>query len=547
MPARSSAAEESCAQQESCAQPAAAADDDTRSLLAEGLRVGNITLPTALGNVAEYLPVCTGIALVGHLPGASTAADLDALALARCYFNIVCMAPGFGYISALRTVCPQAVGAGKPCSLHYQRALILIMVGFLPALPCLLWSEQVMVAAGQPPDLAARAAPYALRLAPSYFGVVGMSATQRIFQAHGYNWANLAITLAVCALAPGLQWLLVHRLGLGYLGAAWAQSLYNSLYPLAQVPYLVWRGHGRCFVPQPPSQLLRRSALVEHLKLVAAGFWMVVLEWWVCEAIVMLSGLLAHPVACIGASTVVANLQALGCMGWIGVAVAASTTVGQYVGAGSVHLARRAAALSLVIGCALAATAAASLVAGATPIAGLFTTDGAISDLTAALMPLLGGVVLVDAANNALGGVCSGLGLQRWSAAGQLVGYYLVGMPAGCALAFGAAHRAERGIFYLWGGVGLSMLTAAAVQATAILRLDWSVAARTAARRLAKDEDAAAVLPASEGGAAPAQEGGSSGTQRQDGVGGGGAGGACAPEPSSLAQRLLPAPRGAPP
>ena len=68
----------------------------------------------ALGNVAEYLPVCTGIALVGHLPGAGTAADLDALALARCYFNIVCMAPGFGYISALRTVCPQAVGAGSP-------------------------------------------------------------------------------------------------------------------------------------------------------------------------------------------------------------------------------------------------------------------------------------------------------------------------------------------------------------------------------------------------------------------------------------------------
>ena len=82
-PARSSAAEESCAQQESCAQPAAAVADDTRSLLAEGLRVGNIMLPTALGNVAEYLPVCTGIALVGHLPGASTAADLDALALAR--------------------------------------------------------------------------------------------------------------------------------------------------------------------------------------------------------------------------------------------------------------------------------------------------------------------------------------------------------------------------------------------------------------------------------------------------------------------------------
>jgi MATE family multidrug resistance protein len=451
--------------------------------------VCNIVVPSALGNLCEYLPVCTGIAFVGQLTHASAAAELDALALARAYFNIICMAPGCGYISALRTLCPQAIGAGQPraCALHLQRAVLLVLCGFLVALPLLLFSEQIMVAVGQRPDLAALVAPYVLRLIPSYFGIAIMSATQRIYQANGLNYANLVITGLVCATAPPLQWLLIHRLGWGYLGAAWAQSLYNSLYLFLQVPYLVWCGHGYVFRPQPPRLLLKSAGVCEHLKLAAPGFWMIVLEWWMCEAVVPIAGLLASPTASIGAMAITANLQALGAMAWMGLGVASSTLVGQHIGAGRLAEARRTAGLSLGVGAVIAGLVSLTLTTVPRPIALAFTKDGPISRLTTSLLPLLGVTVFVDATSNALGGVCSGLGLQRVSAAGQLVGNYVVGLPAGIALAFWAVHGAEEGIYFLWGGVGLSMLTAALVQLVALLRLDWAAAARRATERLACD------------------------------------------------------------
>ena len=70
-------------------------------LLADALRVMNIVLPTAIGNALEYVPVCVAMALVGHGSSGDSASELDAVALARAYFNMVAMAPGFGLITAL--------------------------------------------------------------------------------------------------------------------------------------------------------------------------------------------------------------------------------------------------------------------------------------------------------------------------------------------------------------------------------------------------------------------------------------------------------------
>ena len=321
----------------------------------------------------------------------------------------------------------------------------------------------------------------------SYFGVTGMSAVQRIFQANELNWANLIITALVCALAPPLQWLLVHTLGFGYLGAAWAQSIYNALYFVFQVPYLCWCGFGYVFKPQGPRRLLASNGMWEHLKLAAPGFWMVVLEWWMCEVVVLLAGLLAAPTASIGAMTIVANLQALGAMAWIGLAVASSTLVGQHIGSGRVAEARRAAVLALAVGTIIAGVCACAILAAPRALALAFTADESIVNLTTALLPLLAAILFVDATSNGLGGVCSGLGLQRVSAVGQLVGNYVVGLPLGTTLAFVAVRGVESGVLFLWGSVGLSMLTAAAVQLVALLRLDWNVAARRAEERLACD------------------------------------------------------------
>ena len=92
-------------------------------------------------------------------------------------------------------------------------------------------------------------------------------------------------------------------------------------------------------------------------------------------------------------------------------------------------------------------------------------------------MLAVGAVVVADAASNALGGCCSGLGLQRYAAFAQLGGYAL-GMTAGAGLAFGWRHGAEDGAFMLWAGLGLSMALAAAIQLGLLCRHGASAGGR---------------------------------------------------------------------
>ena len=196
------------------------------TLLADVRLIIHIVLPTAIGNAMEYLPVCVGMSLVGHGGDGHAALELDALAIARAYFNMVAYSPGFGIISALRTLCPQAVGARKPrlCALYLQRAFFFILLGFSFVFPMLYFSDIILRWTGQPPELCGMARLYVLRMIPQYFGCVGMSAIQRVFQAHHYNYANLVIVAIIFATSPGIQWLLIKTVGLGYLGAAWCVS-----------------------------------------------------------------------------------------------------------------------------------------------------------------------------------------------------------------------------------------------------------------------------------------------------------------------------------
>ena len=92
-------------------------------------------------------------------------------------------------------------------------------------------------------------------------------------------------------------------------------------------------------------------------------------------------------------------------------------------------------------------------------------------------MSAVGAVVVADAASNALGGCCSGLGLQRYAAFAQLGGYAL-GMTAGAGLAFGWRHGAQDGAFMLWAGLGLSMALAAAIQLGLLCRHGASAGGR---------------------------------------------------------------------
>ena len=137
------AAEEGDAGHEDIAKAAA-----RPSLRQEAWQLTKLAVPPAVANLCEYLPVSFAMWFVGRSRAADAGLDLDAMSLGRSYFNVTCFSVSYGLISAMRTLCPQAVGAGKGRELHglyAQRALCVVAVGALGGCAAIYFAEPVLV------------------------------------------------------------------------------------------------------------------------------------------------------------------------------------------------------------------------------------------------------------------------------------------------------------------------------------------------------------------------------------------------------------------
>jgi MATE family multidrug resistance protein len=206
--------------------------------------------------------------------------ELDALAMANSYFNITGLAVQYGLNSALRTLCPQAVGSGRSRELngiYVQRGVLIAIFALLPSFALAANAQLILTSLGQPPDLAALAQEYCLRLQPALVGIGLMTLLQRVMQAEGHIMANLYICLLVFACAPAIQYTLIHVMGMGFKGAAYASSAYNLLYLLFYVPYMQYAGLGHIFIPRKEAFSL--SGMYGHLSLALPGLLSTLLEW----------------------------------------------------------------------------------------------------------------------------------------------------------------------------------------------------------------------------------------------------------------------------
>jgi len=462
---------------DSAAVAAVRSDDDTAAPDATAAKGGlrellRIAIPTALANLAEYLPVSVALWFIGRRGSAD---DLDAVGLGRSYFNISCFSTSYGLISALRTLCPQAAGARKGKELHglyAQRALVIVALAALLGVVGIYFAEPVLIhVLGQPPHLAKRAQRYGLALLPALFGIPSMTIVQRVISAEGHVMANLMICAAVFATAPAWNDALVYRHGLGYVGAAWASSLVNNQYLLLQVPYCLWAGLGHIFWPRSLREVFDRKGIGEFLGLSLPGLVASLLEWWSLELVIALAGTRRSP-AVLAAVVCALNIQTVLEMLWLGAMVATSVAVGARVGAGDAAGARRAARLGVVVSFAAAATTAICLIAARPMIARLYSHDPDVVDLVGRCVPALALLVFFDAQNVCIQGTLSGAGAPERIAVSNLIGWYGVAAPVAVGLVFGL-DLDKSAAPVLLACSGLALGTSFVLQLVALRRLDW--------------------------------------------------------------------------
>jgi MATE family multidrug resistance protein len=133
----------------------------------------------------------------------------------------------------------------------------------------------------------------------------------------------------------------------------------------------------------------------------------------------------------------------------LAVGAAAAVTVGHAVGAGDMGAARRAAAAALLVGAGFMCCSAVVLLVAPAAIARAYTTDLAVVAFAATLIPIAGVFQIADGLQAVAAGVLRGAADTRAPLVLNLLGFWLVGMPASLYL----AYRTPAGPRGLWWGI----------------------------------------------------------------------------------------------
>jgi MATE family multidrug resistance protein len=430
-----------------------------------------LALPVIGVQLGIMLMSAVDTAMLGHL-----SAEALASASIAHVVSITLLMFGAGTLSALDPLVSQAFGAGdrRAAGGHLQRGLVLAVVLTLPISLLMIDIGPLLRALGEPPGVAAGATLYLRLLIASNLPLLLFHALRQSLQAMSIVRPSL-YAIAAANLVNGLAnyALIFGRWGCPRLGAPgsacataaarWAMFLWLLLAARRPLRENVaglsgWRGLGdvwrRTGAWRPMARLLRIGLPI--------GLHMAI-ELLLFVAIALLMG--RFGTEAIAGHQVAILLSAVSFMVPVGIAGAAMTRVGNAIGRADLPAARRTAAVCLGLGVGVMSLFAALFALAPRQLAALFTADPAVIAAAARLLPIAAAFQVFDGTQAVSAGILRGTADTALPAAGAIVGYGLLGLPAGILLAFGCG-LGPRG---LWWGATLGLAFVALLQVTRIV------------------------------------------------------------------------------
>jgi MATE family multidrug resistance protein len=412
-----------------------------------------LAIPIVAVNLGQMMMSVVDTLMVGRL----SAAAIAAVALGSLLFFAAAIS-GEGILLVLDPVISQAVGAqdGTGQARGVQRGVVLAVAMTLPAGLFLAFCHPLMTLLRQPTDVVPLAASYVWILIPGILPFFLFTGQRQTLQALGKVRPILLAMLLANLANAFLNWVLIFgNLGapaLGVAGSAWATSASRWIMclSLAAIAWPIFRPllqpWDRASLEMAPLARMVRLGLPiggqRLLEYMTFGITALAMGWLGTTA------LAGHQIAL--------NLAALSYMVPLGIGAAGAVMVGRAVGAGLPELARQHARLAMVLGGGVMLVGAAFFVGTPAFLARLYTSDPAAMAMAAMLLPLAGAFAVFDGLQVVGLGVLRGLGDTHVPMLINLLGFWVIGLPAGFALAFGA----DMGAAGLWWGlvVGLAVV-----------------------------------------------------------------------------------------
>ncbi|KAG0490751.1 hypothetical protein HPP92_007614 [Vanilla planifolia] len=428
--------------------------------------IGRIGIPTALTGLVLYSRAMISMLFLGYLGELELAGG----SLSIGFANITGYSVLSGLAMGMEPICGQAFGArqSKLLGRTLHRTVLLLFTASLPISVLWLNIRRILVFLGQDESISAVASTFATAAIPDLFFLSLLHPLRIYLRSQNINLPVTACSAASVALHIPLNYLLVVRLRMGVAGVALAMAWTNLNAAASLILYvLVASGPHRSAWVAPGLDALR--GWVKLLRLAIPTCASVCLEWWWYELMILLCGLLPNPRAAVASMGILIQTTSLVYVFPSALGLAASTRVGNELGARHPRRARLAAAVSMGIAVVLGVGAMGFTTSVRHRWGRLFTRDRDILELTAAALPVAGLCELGNCPQTTGCGVLRGSARPATGAHINLGSFYLIGAPVAIAFGFAAGF----GFVGLWVGLLAAQASCSIIMGSVLARTDW--------------------------------------------------------------------------
>lgn len=420
-------------------------------------------LPMSLTQVIQYSVFVADTMMIGRIGKEAVAAA----ALGSLLVFLVWMIAA-GPVNAVTPMASQALGRDKNAYTDVRRSVRMslwaVTMLCVPLFVLIAFTQPILLALGQDPDVARMAAHYAWVVAPGLPLSLAVMVLRNFLAAIDETMQPLlAVTLAVL-LNIGLNAVLIFGMfgapALGLVGAGIASSI---AYAVCLIMFIVMiKRHKRAREFDVFQNLLKfdRERFVDVIRLSVPISVTTLFEGLLFNVAIILMGWIG--VAEQAAYHVGLNVAAMAFMVPWGFAMGGAVRIGLAEGAFDTQARTRAAVMTLVVSMSLMAVIALFVATQGGFIADLYfgfdskDNDAAVRALVLSFLPVAAGFMIVDAAQVTCNQLLRGLKDVNWPMVITGVSYWLIGFP----LCYGLTFHTSLGAIGVWWGLAGGLFVA---------------------------------------------------------------------------------------
>ncbi|KAK5655044.1 hypothetical protein OQA88_5943 [Cercophora sp. LCS_1] len=433
--------------------------------------------PLIVTFLLHYSVTIASVVTVGRLG----MVELAAVNLATMTASITCYVPVQGLATALDTLCAQAYGSGHKhlVGLQAQRMTWLLWLIEVP-IAVLWWFSEPILAALVPSNQTAQVAAMYLRVL--IFGMPGVAAFEtgkRFVQSQGLFHATTFTLLIGAPLSVLQNWLFAIKFGWGFGGAAVAMAITQNLLPILLAMYVRFIEGMECW-----NGLTRKafSSWGPMIKLAFPGMVMIEAQFSVLEILTIAAGRLGT--AKLAAQSVLVTVTSTSFNIPFPLAIATSTRVANFIGAGLSDAAWVTTKVSIVAACIVGCINLSILASLRTEIASAFTEDEDVISTASRVMLVCAVMQIFDSLAAVSHGILRGVGRQAIGGYANLFAYYCVALPVGLSTAFALGWELSG----LWVGLAAGLFVVSALELLYLFSADWDAAVVQARSRMEAED-----------------------------------------------------------